>query len=497
MYNPKSLKERLVKGSVVALTLALIGSILAYLVRILLSRNLTVEDYGLYYAVFSLFSVATAFVDLGFGYSVVYLFPKQVKVGNYSKAWNIFIYGQIISITASIIAAILFITFAPLLAQKYFKLPGSEIIIYIFCVYLISFTLINGFIQIFTGFQKEKYYSSISVFRWLLTLIFSSAFLFFGFSNIFYFAIALCLGHLLTALIFFSLLLKKYNFLVKSKIVWERSLLKQMFSFAVPSLLETLVVSVVVLGDNLFLTLFKGVKEVGVYNIVYPLASIPLVLINPINGLLLPLVSHLMEGEKVMLKYLMEKILQAVPFIWLYFSLFTMIFPSTIAGLIFGQKWVGLVEVPVIILTLGILPMMMNGILGAITLGTGRVKDKLKVAIFTAIVGIFASGFFTYHFGVLGAVISASCISLMVCLLFSRIIYSVMPFQIPYLFYLKLLIFSCVLLFSVKITGIYPKGWLEFISSGFIYSIIYFAFGYILKVYDKKLIFMILPKSKG
>lgn len=496
MYNPKSLKERLVKGSVVTLTLALIGSILAYLVRILLSRTLTVENYGLYYAVFSLFTVATAYVDLGFGYSVVYLFPKYVKYKNYSKAWNIFIYGQTISITTSIVASIFFIAFAPLLAQKYFKLPGSEILIYIFCVYLISFTVINGLIQVFTGFQKEKYYSSIAVFRWFLTLVFSLSFLFFGFSNLIYYAIALCLGHLLTALIYFFLLLKKYTFLIRNKIVWERSLLKQMSIFAIPSLLETLVVSAVVLGDNLFLILFKGVKEVGVYNIVYPLASIPLVLVNPINGLLLPLVSHLMEGEKEMLKYLMEKILQVAPFIWLYFSLFTIMFPSTIVGLIFGQKWVGLVEIPVIILSLGIFPMLMNGIFGAITLGTGRVKEKLKVAAFTTIISIFASGFFTYHYGVLGAVISASSIALMVSLLFSRIIYFVIPFQIPYSFYIKLLIFSFLIYFLVKITGIYPKNWFEFIISGLIYTIIYIAFGYILKVYDQKLLLMILPKSR-
>ncbi|MDP3733221.1 MAG: oligosaccharide flippase family protein, partial [Candidatus Daviesbacteria bacterium] len=202
MYNPKSLKERLVKGSVITLTLALIGSVLAYLVRILLSRTLTVENYGLYYAIFGLISVVTAYVDLGFGYAVVYLFPKHIKDKNYSKAWNVFIYGQAISITTSIIASIFFIAFAPFLAQKYFKLPGSEILIYIFCVYLISFTVINGLIQVFTGFQKEKYYSSIAVFRWLLTLVFSFSFLFFGFSNIFYYAIALCMGHVLTALIF-------------------------------------------------------------------------------------------------------------------------------------------------------------------------------------------------------------------------------------------------------------------------------------------------------
>lgn len=496
MFRSQTLQEKVIKGGVVVLILAFLGSICAYLIRILLSRTLSVEDYGLFYAVFGLISIITAYTDLGFGYSVVYLFPKQIKYKNYAKAWNIFIYAQSISLIMSVIFSICFIILAPFLAKNYFKIPESETLIYIFCIYLISFTVINGLIQIFTGFQKEKYYSSITLSRWFLTLTFSFLFFTFGFSNIVYYAIGLCAGHILTALIYFFLLLKKYTFLIKHKIAWEKSILRQMFSFAFPSILETIIVSLAILADTFFLTLFKGVREVGVYNIIYPLASIPLVLLNPINGLLLPLVSHLMEGEKEILKYLTEKLLQIVPFIWLYFALFTMLFPSSIVGLIFGQKWIGLVEIPVTILSLGVLAMLMNGILGAITLGTGRVKAKLKMATVTAIISLILSGFFTYHWGVLGAVITASLMAFTVSFLFSRIIGSVISFRVPYLFYIKLLIFSSITYFLVKIIGIYPKYWFEFIMSGLIYSIIYFVFGYILRVYDQKLISMFLPKSR-
>lgn len=496
MLHFPTLQEKVIKGGIVVLILAFLGSVCAYLIRILLSRTLSVEDYGLFYAVFGLVSIITAYTDLGFGYSVVYLFPKQIKFKNYAKAWNIFIHGQSISITMSVIASICFIILAPFLAQNYFKIPQSETLIYIFSIYLISFTIINGLIQIFTGFQKEKYYSSITVARWFLTLVFSFLFFTLGFSNIVYYAIALCIGHILTALIYFFLLLKRYTFLIKHKIAWERSVFRQMFSFAFPSLLETVIVSFAVLADTFFLTLFKGVREVGVYNIIYPLASIPLVLLNPINGLLLPLVSHLMEGEKEILKYLMGKILQTVPFIWLYFALFTIMFPSSIAGLIFGQKWVGLIEIPVTILSVGVLAMLMNGILGAIILGTGKVKAKLKIATFTAIISVILSGFLTYYYGVLGAVITASVMAFLLSLLFSRIIGLVIPFQIPYLFYIKLLIFSSIVYLLVKIIGVYPKNWFEFITSGLIYSLIYIVFGYTLKIYDRRLLSMILPNSR-
>lgn len=496
MPHAPTLQEKVIKGGVVVLALAFLGSTCAYLIRILFSRTLSVEDYGLFYAVFGLFSIITAYIDLGFGYSVVYLFPKQIKFKNNAKAWNIFVWGQAISLTMSVIASIFFIISAPFLAQNYFKKPGSEILIYIFCIYLISFTIINGLIQIFTGFQKEKYYASIALSRWFLTLVFSFLFLALGFSNIVYYAIALCLGHILTAIIYFFLFMKKYTFLIKHKIVWDKSVLRHMFSFALPSLLETIIVSLAVLGDTFFLTLFKGVRVVGIYNIIYPLASIPLVLINPINGLLLPLVSHLMEGEEEILRSLLEKILQIVPFIWLYFALFTVLFPSSIAGLIFGQKWVGLVEIPVIILSVGVLAMLMNGILGAVTLGIGKVKAKLKMATFTAIISLILSGYSTYQWGVLGAVIIASAMAFVVSFLFSRIIGSVIAFKIPYLFYMRLIFFSLLVYILVKIIGIYPKDWFELIMIGLVYSMMYAIFGYTLKVYDRRLLSTILPKSR-
>lgn len=495
MVNPQSLKEKVVKGSLIVLIVALLGSICAYLIRILLSRSLTIEDYGLFYATFGLFSMATVYTDLGFGYSVVYLLPKYIKSKKYSKAWNTFIYGQLISFTMSLIISIILVFTAPVLAKYYFKVAGSEILIYIFCVYLVTFTVINSLIQIFSGMQKEKYYSSITAFRWFFTLIFSILFLLLGFSNIVFYAIAWVLGHVLTVIIFLYLLFRKHTFLTNNKIIWESKILKQMSVLAVPALMETFVYSLAVTADIFFLTLVRGVREVGFYNIIYPLASIPIVLFNPVNALLLPLVSHLMEGEKSKMAYLINKILEIVPFVGLYFVLFIVMFPSSIINLMFGQKWLGSVEIPLIILSVGAIAVLMSGILGAITLGTGKVKEKLKVAAVTSIVSVALNLFLIWHYGVLGAVITTSVVNILLNILFLRIIGRVVSFQMPYGLYLKLVIFLAVGYITTKFLGINPRSWFEFISVGIIYTVIFIIFGFILKLYDKRLIFMILPRK--
>ncbi|MDO8573472.1 MAG: oligosaccharide flippase family protein [Candidatus Daviesbacteria bacterium] len=496
MANSQSLQEKVIKGSIITLLLTLVGSIFAYAIRVLYSHNLSVENYGLFYAVFGLFSLFTVYTDLGFGFSMVYFLPKYIKLKNYSRAWNIFIYSQVISLTMSIIISLILVRMAPFLARNYFKVASSEIIIYILCVYLISFTIINGLIQVYSGMQKERYYSSITAFRWFLTLLFSALFLISGFSNITFYAVAWVLGHVLTATIFLILLFYKHSFLTQNKIVWEGAIFRQMFAVALPAILETFVSSIATTTDTFFLTLFKGVKEVGIYNIIYPLAFIPIILLAPINTLLLPLVSHMMVDEKDKLKYLINRILEIVPFVGLYFALFIMMFPSSIVRLIFGEKWVGLVETPLTILSLGTIVMLMNGILGIVTLGTGKIREKLKATAVVAVIGISLNALLIWYYGLLGAVITVGVVALLVSFFLIRIIKSVVPFTIPYLFYLKLLTFAFTVYLAVRLTGINSHKWPEFILLGCLYTVIYFIFGYFMKIYDKKLLQMVLPRKK-
>lgn len=492
MSNPQSIQVKVIKSSSFVIILTLLASGFAYLIRVFLSHTLSIESYGLFYAVFGLFTIATTYIDLGFGYSIIYLLPKYIKLNDYSKAWNIFVYGQLITLSVSFVLSVVFIFLASILSRNYFKVSGSEILIYIFCAYLISFTIIYSLTQAFGGMQREKYYSSISFIRWFLTVTFLLLFFIFGFSNIVYYAIAFALGHILTASIYLFLLFQKHKFLSSNKIKWEMVTFKEMLTFSLPVLMETIVYSLVLIGDNFFLMLFRGVKEVGIYNIIYPLASIPIMLINPLTTLILPLVSHLMKGEKGKLRYLIEKILQVFPFIGLYFSLFIIIFPSITVSLIFGQKWLGLVEVPLVILCLGTTAILMSVILGAITLGTGEVRKKLKATLIASVINLGLNAFLIWQYGVLGAVVTTSLFALILCFLFTRIIRKVIEIRVPYFFYSKLIIFSTILYFTASYINIQIHNWAEFLLFGFLYTIIYVFFGYTLKLYNRQLVTIIL-----
>ncbi len=494
MGNPKSLKERVIKGSIIVFVMAFFGSLFAYLVRVLFSHSLTIENYGLFYATLSLFAMASIYIDLGFGYAIIYLLPKYIKLKDYSKAWNIFVHGMTVSLAMSIVVSVALVIIAPFLAKNYLKMERAENLIYIFCIYLISSTVLTGLSQIYAGLQKEKYYSAINLLKWIFIFVFALIFFLSDFPNVLFYAIAWTLAHVVTAVIFIFLLYRKHSFLTENKVVWEGKILKTLWSFALPSFLESMVYSFVILTDTFFLTLFKGVREAGIYNIIYPIASVSIMLLNPLNNLLLPLVSDLMEGEKDKLTYLVNKVLEAVPFAGIYFALFVIMFPSSIVALIFGTKWSGLTEAPLMIIAVGCIGLLLSIILGTILIGTGRIRERLKLLALTGIFYVVLNAVFIWKFGIYGVVITNTLLGLTLSVMFLKAINKLISFKIPYLFYFKISVFSLALYILVRFTRIDPHTWFEFITYGLLYTLLYALIGYFLKMYDKKVILMFFGK---
>ena len=137
----------------------------------------------------------------------------------------------------------------------------------------------------------------------------------------------------------------------------------------------------------------------------------------------------------------------------------------------------------------------MSIILGTILIGTGRIRERLKIFAFVGIFHVIFNAIFIWKMGVLGVAITNSLVGLSLSILFARIIRGIIPFEAPYMFYIKLLIFASLAYLIVKITAINPQNWFEFVAAGMIYTMIFAIFGFILKVYDKRILFMILPKK--
>ncbi len=492
-----SFSENVIRGSVIVLVLSFLGAVLAYFIRVLYSRSLSVEDYGLFYAVFGFFSIISVHADLGFGEAIVYFIPKYFKSKKYKKVWNAYTYGQIIQFAVSMIISLILIILAPFLAKNYFKVSGSEYLIYVFCVFLIINSILNSILQIFTGLQKPKYYSLIIVLRSVLVLFFSLTFLAVDLNAPIFYALSWIFGYSIITVVFLYLLWTRHRILSANNLSWDHQIFISIYKYALPAFLTTFIYSLLVSSDIFLLTLLKGVKEVGIYNVVVPIASIPLVLFSPLNSILFPLVSHLYEGEKKKLRYLISKVYEIIPFIGVYFSLFVIMFPSSTIALIFGLKWLDFLEISLSIFSLAYIGVLTSSITGIITLGIGKVKERLRVLTIVAVINICLNIILIWQFGVIGAAITSTFAGFGLCIVFTSIIKKFVDFKIPYQFYLKIFIFSLAFFILIRLIHFSPKNWFEFILSGIIYTVIFAGLGFRLKIYDIKLAKLMLSWKKS
>ena len=137
MEKNQTLTARVFKGSSTILLFNFLASPIGYLIRILYSRTLSIEMFGLFYAVLAFFGMFIAFNDLGFGYSATYLIPKALRKKNYKRIWKLYKYNQLVELGTSVIISILIVIFSNWLTNNYFKIPEAQNIIYIFVVAVI------------------------------------------------------------------------------------------------------------------------------------------------------------------------------------------------------------------------------------------------------------------------------------------------------------------------------------------------------------------------
>lgn len=481
----KSLTSRLVKGSSTILLFSFLSSPLAYLTRMIFSRSMSTEHYGLFYAVLGFFSILATFNDLGFGYSVAYLIPKYLVKKDLRTCWKLYKYDQFIELITSVSISLVLFLFADELARYYFKVPEAKTLIYIFIIYFITNSFVSALQKFFTGLQKEVYYASQDFLRSAYTFVISFLLFYFDFGNVLTYAIGWSSAYIFLSIVYFYLIKKNFSHFIE-KITWDPPLFKRMFNYAIPSLLNNSIFLLINYTDTIYLTLFRNVQSVGALNVIVPIITIPSIFLSPINSLFFPMVSDLVEVDRPKVKLLIENLLKVVPFISFYFVLFIFIFPTVSVATLFGYKWAEMIEMPLRIFALGYLFSALSSFLNTVAGGLGLVKERLKISLAVAALNIILGATLTYFYGLLGLVLANLVVYSVSLILTIKLVRIEIKFEIPYFYYIKLLSIAFLLIGMVNLFNINPTTFSAFIVSGIIYSVFMAFFSVLIGVIDVK-----------
>ena len=113
-----SYTKKAVKGFAIVFIVNIIAAFFGYLIRIVLARNLTVVEYGLFYAVFTLINFLAIFNNLGMGQAIVKYIPDFLVKKKEDKINSAVVITIIVHIASFIVLALLLILFSGFLAEN-------------------------------------------------------------------------------------------------------------------------------------------------------------------------------------------------------------------------------------------------------------------------------------------------------------------------------------------------------------------------------------------
>ncbi len=124
-----------VQGSLIVFIFIILANICGYFTRIFLARTITPEEYGLFYAVFTLFMFVGVFTDLGYSQAIIKYIPQYLAERKFENIKKVIFSIFLIELFLSIIAMIGIFFLKNFLAEHYYHnilaIPAIEIFLVI------------------------------------------------------------------------------------------------------------------------------------------------------------------------------------------------------------------------------------------------------------------------------------------------------------------------------------------------------------------------------
>ena len=159
-----------IRGAAIVFAISIIAAFMGYIVRILLARNLSIEDFGLFYAVVSLLGLIGVFKSLGFDRALTKFIPEFESKGRNDLIKSSIIYVLAIQVVINTIVIAAVYLLSNYLSSHFFHNADAGFALKLMAIafFIDSFTQVLKFA--FQGFRKMWYFSFIDLVRMLLII---------------------------------------------------------------------------------------------------------------------------------------------------------------------------------------------------------------------------------------------------------------------------------------------------------------------------------------
>ncbi|MFP4403804.1 MAG: flippase [Candidatus Woesearchaeota archaeon] len=471
---------------------------LGFFIRILNSKFLTTEQFGLFYSLISFFAILSLITNYGFSTSLRHFIPYYIVKKQKDKIRNLFYYAYLPQILLVIIFSLFLYLFSNQISQGYLGQISFSQYIILFLVFFIGNNFLASLLDIFVSYGLNVYYQLIYMIQQLSILVLT--YLVFT-TNIFgdsLGGVILVWGItvLLIFLIYVIILFKKFPYLLRLP-TFDLNLLKKLFSYSSNVFFSNLGLSILTQIDLVMITYFLTLKDVAYYSNAQSLINIVIMFFTSITVILMSYFSKLYsEKNMAELKFFFKKIYSLLIYFTLPFIMVLFLFSKEILSIIFGQEYGNaalFLKIFSIFTIIRVLYTYNITFLNAIN----KTNITRNIIIFVLFFNIMLNYIFLIYFGVLG-IVCATVISWTIIFIYTLIrlksfLDVVLDLKELFLIIIDISIFL-ILVYTLKsIFSIFPLLVNGFISLS-LTSIVYVILGRIFSIYDSKDIKLFLPQ---
>lgn len=309
-------KKLITKGSLAYIFAFLIAPVW-YLVRVIISNTLTVEDVGIFYSIIWLISILAAYNDLWLTEALQYFLPKywiEKKYNEYKTIWIVTFFMQILSWI--LIWSLLWL-WADWLWVHYFHAVQSVHILRIFSIYFIAINFLQAFASVYIAFQDVIYDKIVETVRMYSILIFTVVFWLMQSISLENFSYAWLGGLSVWLVLSIFLFIKKYSYTLQlGNFSFDKNIIKKQFSYAFWVFLWLNAGILLWQVDQQMIVVLLGPESAWYYSNYLSLFTLYGIFAFPIMGLLFPIMTELLTKRQT------EKINTLLSLLYKYFTLF-------------------------------------------------------------------------------------------------------------------------------------------------------------------------------
>ena len=339
----KTLSEKFLKKGFWLYLFSFIIAPIGYVIKIIISGELSVSEVGILYGIISLITMISAYNDLGMTQSTLYFIPRYVSEKRYDKVKSILAYSLITQVVTWLSIALFFFFWADYIANNYFESSVAVWSLKIFAFFFLWINIFQILASFFMAIQNTFLSKAIEFIRILFSLFSVIIILFLDLWNLINYSYTWLVWlylWIIFALIFYY---KNYHnkYLKNEKIIWSKKLFNNIFKYSIVSFLWAQWATILSQIDMQMIIILLWTTDAWYYTNYLTLMSMAFVVLIPIFNVLPSIFSELdSKKEYIKIQNIKTFFNKFFIIVWFLLSIVFFIYNKEIAYIFFWEKFI-------------------------------------------------------------------------------------------------------------------------------------------------------------